>query len=164
MRRLTQTSSYSYPRVTEIRIDVHPAGENPTNMTRTLPTPVHVRLMYASYGRYPYVATFHEPPTESDRVIAPEKKGSRYNPQHADWPIRGSIPSFSPEPTNKAVEKVKHLSTASYYVYQTHITGMRSVHSILAHGGNRTVLNWHRRGLQPWRCWLTTYSLPDLHN
>jgi hypothetical protein len=31
-----------------------------------------------------------------------EKKGSRHNPQHAGWPIRGSIPSFSPEPANKA--------------------------------------------------------------
>jgi hypothetical protein len=33
---------------------------------------------------------------------APEKKGSRHNPQHADWPIRGSVPSFSPEPANEA--------------------------------------------------------------
>jgi hypothetical protein len=32
---------------------------------------------------------------------APEKKGSRHNPQHAGWPIRGSIPSFSPEPANE---------------------------------------------------------------
>jgi hypothetical protein len=31
-----------------------------------------------------------------------EKKGSRHNPQHADWPIRGSVPSFSPDPTNEA--------------------------------------------------------------
>jgi hypothetical protein len=32
----------------------------------------------------------------------PEKKGSRHNPQHAGWPIRGSVPSFSPEPANEA--------------------------------------------------------------
>jgi hypothetical protein len=32
---------------------------------------------------------------------APEKKRSRHNPQHAGWPIRGSVPSFSPEPTNE---------------------------------------------------------------
>jgi hypothetical protein len=30
------------------------------------------------------------------------KKGSRHNPQHAGWPIRGSIPSFSPKPANEA--------------------------------------------------------------
>jgi hypothetical protein len=34
--------------------------------------------------------------------IAPEKKSSRHNPQHAGWPIRGSVPSFSPKPANKA--------------------------------------------------------------
>jgi hypothetical protein len=33
---------------------------------------------------------------------APEKKSSWHNPQHADWPIRGSIPNFSPEPANEA--------------------------------------------------------------
>jgi hypothetical protein len=81
------------------------------------------------------MATFHEPPTELDGVNAPEKKGSQHNPQHVDWPIRGSVPSFSPEPTNEAVEKAKHSSTAGYLVYRAHITGMRSVRSMLAHGG-----------------------------
>jgi hypothetical protein len=60
------------------------------------------------------VATFHESLTELDRVTAPEKKGSRHNPQYTGWPIYGSVPSFSPEPTNEAVEKAKHLSTACY--------------------------------------------------
>jgi hypothetical protein len=36
-------------------------------------------------------------------LTAPEKKGSQNNPQHADRPIPGSIPSFSPKPTNEAV-------------------------------------------------------------
>jgi hypothetical protein len=71
---LPQTSGYSYLRVIAIRIDVHPAGENPTNTTRTLPTPVHIRPMYASYGQSLYVTTFHESSTELDRVTAPEKK------------------------------------------------------------------------------------------
>jgi hypothetical protein len=31
-------------------------------------------------------------------------------------------------------------------------------------GANQTVLNRHRRGLQPWRCRLTTYPLPGLPN
>jgi hypothetical protein len=35
-------------------------------------------------------------------LTAPEKKGSRHNPQHAVWPIRRSVPSFSPEPDNEA--------------------------------------------------------------
>jgi hypothetical protein len=33
---------------------------------------------------------------------APEKKGSWHNPQHTGWPIRGSVPNFSPEPANEA--------------------------------------------------------------
>jgi hypothetical protein len=86
-------------------------------------------------GRSPYVATFCESSTELDRVTAPAKKGSRHNPQHAGGPIRGSAPSFSPEPTNEAVKKATHLSTVGYYAYRAHIIGMRSVRSILAHGG-----------------------------
>jgi hypothetical protein len=36
-------------------------------------------------------------------TTAPKKKGFWYNPQHTDWPIYGSVPSFSPEATNEAV-------------------------------------------------------------
>jgi hypothetical protein len=35
---------------------------------------------------------------------APEENGSQHNPQHAGWPIRGSVPSFSPKPTNDVVD------------------------------------------------------------
>jgi hypothetical protein len=35
---------------------------------------------------------------------APEKKCSWHNPQHAGWPIHGSVPRFSPKPTNEAVD------------------------------------------------------------
>jgi hypothetical protein len=41
--------------------------------------------------------------TELSRTTAPEKKGSRHNPQHDGWLIHGFIPSFSLEPTNEAV-------------------------------------------------------------
>jgi hypothetical protein len=54
-----------------------------------------------------------------------------------------------------------HAATSAYWA---HITTMRSVRSILARGANRTVLNQHRRGLQPWRCRLATYPLPNLPN
>jgi hypothetical protein len=69
--------------------------------------PVHVCPAYASCGRSLYMTTFHESSTELDRVTAPKKKGSRHNPQHTGWPICGSVPSFSLEPTNEAVEKAK---------------------------------------------------------
>jgi hypothetical protein len=79
----TTTSDYSDPRVVMIRINVHHAGENLTNTPRTLPTPVHVCPVYTSYGQSPYVITFHELSTELSRPTAPEKKGSRHNPQRA---------------------------------------------------------------------------------
>jgi hypothetical protein len=41
--------------------------------------------------------------TAADRATAPEKKGSRHNPQHTGWPIHGSIPSFSPKTVNEAM-------------------------------------------------------------
>jgi hypothetical protein len=82
-----------------IRIDVHRAGENSTNTSRMLPTPVHVRPAYASYGQSPYVATFHESSTELSRPTAPEKKGSRHNPQRTTDRSAGPYPaSLSSQP------------------------------------------------------------------
>jgi hypothetical protein len=60
-----------------IRIDVHPAGETLINTPRTLFITVHVRPTYASYGRSPYMATYHTEPTELDRFTALEKNCTR---------------------------------------------------------------------------------------
>jgi hypothetical protein len=66
-------------------------------MSRTLPTSVHVRSAYAFCGQSPYMTTFHESSTELSRPTAPEKKGSRHNPQRtADRsasPYPASLPS-----------------------------------------------------------------------
>jgi hypothetical protein len=62
-----------------IRIDVHPAGGNPTNMPRTLPTPVHVRPAYTFCGQSSYVVTFYESLTELSKPTTPKKKSSRHN-------------------------------------------------------------------------------------
>jgi hypothetical protein len=35
---------------------------------------------------------------------ASEKKGPQHIPQHTGWPIHGSVPSFSPKPTNEVVD------------------------------------------------------------
>jgi hypothetical protein len=43
--------------------------------------------------------------TDLNRSTAPVKKGSWHNLQHAGWPIRGSVPSFSPTTANKVVGK-----------------------------------------------------------
>jgi hypothetical protein len=69
--------------------------------------------------------------TTMDRVTAPEKNGSRHNPQHVGWPICGSIPSFSPEPGNEAVGGggVKPPSVGNQLLglpdsYRRHVIGM----------------------------------------
>jgi hypothetical protein len=56
-------------------------GKNLINTSHTLPTPVHVRPVYASCRQSPYVATFHESSIELSRSTTPEKKGSWHNPQ-----------------------------------------------------------------------------------
>jgi hypothetical protein len=77
------------------------------------------------------------------------------------WPIRRSVPSFSPEPANETVGAKPSI----YRQPATRLTGPitpvcdRYVQYLLA-GANRTVLNRHRRGLQPWRCRHSTYHSP----
>jgi hypothetical protein len=112
-RRLPQIRGYSYPRVTAIRIDVHPAGENPTNMTRTLPAPVHVRSAYASYGRFPYVATFHKPPTELNGVIAPDKRAPDTIPSTLANRFMGPYPVSLPS------QPIKHWRKSNIHQQQT---------------------------------------------
>jgi hypothetical protein len=79
------------------------------------------------------------------------------------WPIHRSVPSFSLEPANKAVGPKPSI----YRRPATRLTGPILlvcdwyVQYLLA-GANRMVLNRHRRGLQPWRCQLSTYHSPDL--
>jgi hypothetical protein len=48
---------------------------------------------------------FMQSSTDLNRSTTPEKKGSRHNPQHTDWPIRAFVPSFSPTTANEAVGK-----------------------------------------------------------
>jgi hypothetical protein len=78
-------------------------GENPTNTTHTLPTPVHVRLVYASCGRSSYAATFHTDPTELDIFSAPDSTSQ------PNWVVCGTHLSFSP---NIAIEAVRLSQTS----------------------------------------------------
>jgi hypothetical protein len=76
--------------------------------------------------------------------------GSWHNPQHAGWPICGSVPSFSP----KTAIEVVQTNPIIYWRSATRLTGPispvcdRYVQYLLT-GVNPSVLNQHRRGLQP---------------
>jgi hypothetical protein len=152
-------------RVTMIRIDVHPTGENPTNTTHALSTSVHVRLAYASCGRSPYVATFHEAPIDLDRSDCSQEKGlPTQSTAHrlTDLWVRTQLLFW-------ASQWSRGRKPSSWRWLTTRFTGPitpacdRYVQYLLI-GANRTVLNRHRWGLQPWRCRLTTYPLLDISN
>jgi hypothetical protein len=57
-----------------------------------------------------------------DRVTAPEKKGSRPNPQYNGRPIHGFIPSFSPKATIEAMGVKPPLLMAGYKAFTGSIT------------------------------------------
>jgi hypothetical protein len=140
-----------------IRIDVHPARENLTNMTSTLFTPVYVCLEYASCRRSPYVAIFHTDPTELHRFTAPKKKCSRL---HLSARLSGlrEVPQF--------LFQDNHWSSAlkpNICLQQdTRLTGPispvcdRYVQYLLT-DTNHSVLNRHRRGL-PHRKYQNSHS------
>jgi hypothetical protein len=82
---------------------------------------------------------------------------------------RGTRLSFSPNTTNEAV----WLNQTSVEEQATRLTGLISpacnqyVQYLLT-GANPSIINQHRRKLQPWRCRLATYYSPtfptdDLH-
>jgi hypothetical protein len=163
--RLPQISGYSYPRVAAIQIDVHPAAENPTNMTCMLPTPVHVRPAYAFCGRSPYVATFHAIINRFEQVhctqeewLSTQSTARRLTDSwvhtellshNSQW-SSGEKSSFCRQPTTRFTGPISPACN-------------RYVQYLLA-GASQTVLNRPRRGLQPWRCWFATYPLLDLPN
>jgi hypothetical protein len=85
---------------------------------------------------------------------------------HSTMAIRsaGPYPASLPQQPKSSGKK-----SSSCWQPTTRLTGPVSptcdwyVQYLLA-GVNRMVLNRHRRGLQPWRCRLATYPLPDLLN
>jgi hypothetical protein len=110
---------------TVIQIDVHHARENPTNTTRTLLMPVHVRPAYASCGRSPYVATFHESSTGLDGCTAPEKKCSQLH-----LPARLSGPWDPPQFFSQHIHWSSALKPSTYRRQTTRLIGLISLHVI----------------------------------
>jgi hypothetical protein len=106
----------------------------------------------------PHIAIFCETPIDLDRSHCSWEKGlpTQYT---ARWPIdpwvrtqflsranqwsRGCKPSSCQWPTTRLTEPIS-LACDRYVQY-------------LIARANPSVLNWHRRGLQSWRCRLSTY-------
>jgi hypothetical protein len=147
-----------------IRIDVHPAGENPTNTSRTLPTLVHVRPVYTSYGQSPYVATFHESSIELSRPTAPKKKGSRHNPQRAadrsTGPYPASLPSQAMKQWGQSQASINGQLLGLLGPYHQYAIGTFKTCSQGPIKRSLTDTGGGGGGLQPWRCRLSTYRSP----
>jgi hypothetical protein len=162
---LPQISGYSCPRVAVIRIDVHPVGENPTNTTHTLSTPVHISPAYASRGQSPYVETFHIVVNGFEQIHCTREAGLPTQ-STACWP---SDPWVCTQLLSHNSQWSSGKKSSFCWQPTTGLTGSispvcdRYVQYLLA-GANWTVLNRHRWGLQPWRCQLATYPLLDLLN
>jgi hypothetical protein len=137
--------------------------KNPTNTPRMLPTPVHARRAYTFCGQSPYMTTFHWLPRSQNRPLYPEEVLATKDrlAQPLSWVSSFLLPCDSPGVGERGFNPM---------VTELHqLTGPitptcdRYVQYLLA-GANRMVLNRHRWGLQPWRCGLVTYPLPDLPN
>jgi hypothetical protein len=132
-------------------------------MQCTLPTSVHARPTYAFCRQSPYVTTFRWLLRSRNKHLHPEEVLATKDrlTQPSSWVASFLLPCDSPG--------VGERGFSPMVTQLLQLTGPispvcdRYVQYLLA-GANPSVLNWHRRGLQPWRWWLTTYPLPDLPN
>jgi hypothetical protein len=130
---LSQTSGYSYLRVTVIRIDVHPAGENLNNTSYAL----HA---WFAYGPGPYTSRcprrtiFHQSPRSQNKPLHPEEVLTTKDrlAQLSSW-----VASFFLSCDNPGVGERSFGLVVTQLLQLTGLinTSMRSLRSILAHGG-----------------------------
>jgi hypothetical protein len=143
---------YSYPRVAVIRIDVYSTGKNPTNTTHTQST----------YGprvsRGQHIAIFHEVVNRFVQIHCTQEEwlSTQSTARHpSDLRVRTQLLSHnnqwgSGEKTNFCWQPATRLTGPITPICDRYI-------QYLLAGANSSVLNWHRRGLQSWRCQLFTY-------
>jgi hypothetical protein len=132
-------------------------------MPRTLPTLVHARSVYAFCGQSPYVTTFHWLPRSQNSPLHPEEvlvtKDRLARP--SSWVASLLLPCNNPGVGERGFGPM--VTQLHQLIGPVSPACDRYVQYLLA-GANRTILNQQRWGLQPWRCWLATYPLPDLPN
>jgi hypothetical protein len=132
-------------------------------MPRMLPTLVHGRPTYTFRGQSLYVTTFHWLPRSQNKPLHPKEVLATKDElaQPSSWVASFLLPCDSP----RVGERGFSLMVTQLHQFTGPISRAcdRYVQYLLT-GANPSVLNRHRRGLQPWRCWLTTYPLLNLPN
>jgi hypothetical protein len=123
---------YSYSRIAAIRIDVHPSGENLINTSHTF----HARF---AYGPKPYIS--HGPvgnlslvPTRMKPTTTPGRSLGDQRQTGLAVVLSHLIPPPSRQPWSRG-ERFWPSGDTATLAYWAHNTSMRSVRSILAHGG-----------------------------
>jgi hypothetical protein len=132
-------------------------------MPRTLPTLVYGRPAYTFCGQSPYATIFHWLPQSRNKLIDPEEVLATKDrlTQPSSWVASFLLPCDSPG--------VGERGFSPMVTQLPQLTGPispacdRYVQYLLA-GANPSILNRHRWGLQPLRCQLATYPLPDISN
>jgi hypothetical protein len=149
---------YSYPRVAVIWIDVHPVGETqPTHHTHPTLSPRmvldHTYLMRSTHSN---LLRSHRQSWAGS--LLPRKRTSHII--HSTMADR----STGLYPVSLPSQPMKQWGAKSTFCWwsATRFTGLispacdRYVQYLLA-GVNPSALNRHKRGLQPWRCQLSTH-------
>jgi hypothetical protein len=142
-----------------------PYRRKPDQYVTRFPCLVCVWSTTIRFSRGPHIATFHTVinrfeqihyiweeglPTQSTaRRPSDPRVRTQLLSHNSQW-SSGEKSSFYWQPTTRLTEPI--LPTCDWYV------------QYLLAGANPMVLNRHRWGLQPWRCWLSMYPLPDLPN
>jgi hypothetical protein len=142
-----------------------PYRRKPNQHATRFPRLVRIWSTTIRISRGAHIATFHTVVNRFEQIYCTREEGlptqSTTRRPSDPW-VRTQLLSHN---SQRAVGE----KSSSYWQPTTRITGSislacdRYVQYLLA-GANRTILNRHRWGLQPWRCWLATYPLLDLPN
>jgi hypothetical protein len=146
MWRLPRISGYSYPSVAAIWINVHPAGETWSTCYTIFMLGPPMTLEH----------TFRESSIGLDGCTAPEKKCSQLH-----LSARLSVPQDPSQFLFQHNYWSSALKPSIYWWKTTRLIGPISLVcdqyvQYLLMGANPSVLNRHRRGLEPWWCRLAT--------
>jgi hypothetical protein len=131
-------------------------GKNPNNTQHTLSTLVYTHPTYAFYWQSPYVTTFRWLPRSWNRSLHPKEVLTTKDrlTQPSSWVVSFFLTCDSPGVGERGFDPmVTQLLQLTWLISPA---CDRYVQYLLT-GANPSILNWHRQGLEPWRCRLATY-------
>jgi hypothetical protein len=139
-------------------------GKSDQHVTR-FPCSVRVWPMTIRISRGPYIATFHTVVNRFEQIHCTREEELLTQ----SIVRRSSDPWIHTQLLSHNSQRAVREKSSSCWQPTTRLIGPispacdRYVQYLLV-GANWMVLNWHRWGLQHWRCRLATYPLPDLSN